>query len=461
MEQVRDRGTHPVRTTGYARTRDMSNTLPLPDARDVAAAEAFVRDHLGALVEGPVVASPRFRGGQVAADSVLASLDITGYAATRNEVWPADRRGASAVSPYVRHGLLSLPLLWDAVADAPGRDRQKYRDELLWQEHARHLYARLGGRTRQGLRRELSGSPWQGRAPTTAEAAAGLEAVDRAAPDAASDPDADPVWDPAMACLEVTSQELFEDGYLVNQTRMWLASHWAVREGVDWRDGEDVFFRHLLDGSRAANRAGWQWTIGTGTGKPYGFSRWQVEKRAPGLCDTCALADACPIDGWPEDPPLIPTEEHPRLRRDEDPGSTGGPVQPLVDGRPEAVWLTAESLGDDDPALAAHPELAVVFVFDAPLLARLRLSGKRLVFLVECLADLAQRRDLTVHLGDPVEVLADRALATTYAPVPGWRQRAARLDVVATHPWPWLIRPHGGSVASFSAWRKAAQRARP
>lgn len=419
--------------------------IALPPARDIAGAEAFVRDHLGALVEGPVTASPRFRGGQIAADGVLASLDINGYASDRNEVWPVQRRGASAVSPYVRHGLLPLPLLWDAVADAPDRDRQKFRDELLWQEYARHLYARLGGATRRGLRRELFGTAW------------GQDTRD--ATSASDDPNSDavPVWDPAMACLDVTTEELFNDGYLVNQTRMWLASHWAVREGVDWRAGEDVFFRHLLDGSRAANRAGWQWTIGTGTGKPYGFSRWQVEKRAPELCATCALVEQCPIDDWPEDPPLTPTDEHPKLRRDDDPETRGGPRRPRIDGDPEMVWLTAESLGDTDPALAAHAQLPVVFVFDAPLLARLRLTGKRLVFLVECLADLAQRRELTVYLGNPVEVLAGRALATTYAPVPGWRHRAARLDVVATHPWPWLVRTHGGSVASFSAWRKTAQ----
>jgi deoxyribodipyrimidine photo-lyase len=458
--------------------RSAAAPLPLPPPHDVAAAVAWVTDHLGDLVDvgrghrgdggdgrddrdgpgghdgdddhgddrgdgdachldGEVVASPRFRGGQSFADAALAALDVTGYARDRNEVHPAGRRGATAVSPYVRHGLIPLPLLWDAVADAPPRDRAKYRDELLWQEYARHLYARLGADLRVGLRRELHASRW----PTG---------------------DADPlaVWDPAMACLELTTSELLRDGYLVNQTRMWLASHWAVREGVDWRGGEDVFFRHLLDGSRAANRAGWQWTVGTATGKPYGFSRWQVEKRAPGLCERCQLVDRCPIEAWPDDPPLTRAPEPAPLRADPDPEATAGPATPEVDPQApaEVVWLTAESLGDSDPALAAYPDLPAVFVFDAPLLARLRLSGKRLVFLVETLADLALRRYLEVHVGDPVEVLAGRRLATTYAPVPGWRRRADELRVVALHPWPWLVRPHGGSVASFSAWRKAAER---
>jgi deoxyribodipyrimidine photo-lyase len=125
------------------------------------------------------------------------------------------------------------------------------------------------------------------------------------------------VWDPTDGLPGLTVGELETDGYLVNQTRMWLASHWAVREGVDWRAGEDRFFRHLLDGSRAANRAGWQWTVGTATGKPYGFSRWQVEKRAPG-CATPARCSPLPDRGLARGPaadrPRPSTRAAPRPR---------------------------------------------------------------------------------------------------------------------------------------------------
>jgi deoxyribodipyrimidine photo-lyase len=394
----------------------------------------WVGEHLGHLTDDVVISpSPRFRGTQEAADAALATLDIAGYAGRRNEVLPESRRGATALSPYIRHGLLSLPQVSDAVASAPSKDRQKFRDELMWQEYARHVYARLSTRTGRALRFEPQ--------PVATDAP----------PD---DPSDDP-WERSMACMEATVGELERDGWLVNQTRMWMASQWTVRHGADWRDGEDRFFTHLLDGSRAANRLGWQWTIGAGTGKPYGFSRWQVEKRAPELCAGCARRADCPIENWPDERELRSVGADPLLDHDPDPAATAGPVEAVVSGSADVVWLTAESLGDDDPALAAHPGLPVVFVFDEPLLAGLRLSSKRLVFLAERLAELAELRTLEVQLGDPATVLAGRSLATTFTPVPKARRLRAALDVVDLQPWPWLRRPNGGSIQSFSAWRKA------
>jgi deoxyribodipyrimidine photo-lyase len=399
--------------------------LPVPVPGEEA---AWVSRHLGHLTAGDPRPSPRFRGTQAAADAALAALDVTGYAARRNEVLPVGRRGASGLSPWIRHGLLQLPQVWDDVA-GPAADVRKFRDELRWQEYARHVYARLGTATGRPLRF----------APTTSEGG--------------PDP-----WDRSMRCVDACLEELERDGWLVNQTRMWLASQWTVRHGADWRAGEDRFFAHLLDGSRAANRLGWQWTVGAGTGRPYGFSRWQVQKRAPALCRSCAHRDACPIGDWPDESPLRRLDADDRIRHDPDVAATAGPDAPRVAGAPELVWLTAESLGDDDPALAAHPGLPAVFVFDEPLLARLRLSGKRLVFLTERLAELGAERPLGVRLGDPVALLEGHPLAATFTPVPGWRRNAARLSVVSLHPWPWLHRPVAGGIGSFSAWAKQTAR---
>ena len=72
-------------------------------------------------------------------------------------------------------------------------------------------------------------------------------------------------------------------------------------------------FRQLIDGSRAANRLGWQWTTGAGSGTPYGFSRWQVEKRAPALCGGCALRNACPVQQRPDETAAPAVEPPSRL----------------------------------------------------------------------------------------------------------------------------------------------------
>ncbi len=381
--------------------------------------------NLDGLFVGPVRGSPSFAGGQTAADAALVRFGVAGYAASRNEVWPTGRRGASRLSPYIRHGLLQLRHVWDAVAGGPARDVRKFRDELLWQEYARHLYARLGDATARALR-----------------------AVPRRD---GTDPDP---WNPRMECMRRTVDELETDGWLVNQTRMWLASQWTVRHGRRWQEGEDLFFAHLLDGSRAANRLGWQWTIGALTGKEYGFSRWQVEKRAPGLCDACELRDGCPIEQWPPDRVPAGLDPPDAVRFDTAPDDTAGPRSVVRHAPPDAVWVTAESLGDADPALAAHPDVPAIFVFDEALLRRLSLSAKRIVFLAESLADLALRRTVEVHRGDPAAVVGDRAVAVTFAPVPGFRRIVATRRPAELHPWPWLVRPHGRSVASFSAWRK-------
>ena len=402
--------------------------LPVP-APGPTAAVAWVREHLADLACDTPAASRSFRGGQSAADEALAALDVTGYAGRRNQVLPTQRRGASRMSPYIRHQLVDLTALWDHVADAPANDRRKYRDELTWQEYTRHLYARFGRDGEPALRAEL-----------------------RAYPPSPPEPWDEP-WPRDMACMDATLEELHTDGWLVNQTRMWLASQWTVRAGARWRDGEEAFFTHLLDGSRAANRLNWQWTTGAGNGKAYAFSRWQVQKRAPALCRGCALRDACPVQSWPDDERTTRAPASELLRGDPDPSVTAGPSLPSP-GDVDAVWLTAESLGDADPALAAHPDVPAVFCFDEPLLRRLMLSGKRLVFLAETLADLATRRPVEIHRGWVADELAGRRLAVTFAPVPGFRRRAAELEPSVVHPWPWLFRPRAGRMQSFTAWRK-------
>jgi deoxyribodipyrimidine photo-lyase len=108
-------------------------------------------------------------------------------------------------------------------------------------------------------------------------------------------------------------------------------------------------------------------------------------------------------------------------------------------------------MGDADPALVAHPDLPVVFVFNEQALKRLQLSSRRLAFYLQTLQDLSTRREVQVYLGDPYEFAAVNAVAVTYAPVPSFKKFK---NLAAIYPYPWLATPQAGSVRSFTSWRK-------
>ena len=372
------------------------------------------------LFSGPTSLSS-IKGGQQAANSALQELDITRYAQQRSEVEPREIRGASVLSPYIRHNLLTLSQVFKAVKDAPYKDREKFRDELFWQEYARHLYARVGVQLFENLRFEAN---WQ-------------ETGDG--------------WNRDMLCIDRVLSELEEDGWLVNQTRMWLASHWTVRNNKGWLHGQERMYRELIDGSRAANLLGWQWTVGAGTGKPYGFARWQVEKRAPGVCFKCSLKKNCPIQNFPDEVTPQQLPKNPLLDSDPNLSRTTGPDQVITHEKPDYVFLTIDSLGDSDPALQAHPDLPVVFVFNKSALAKLQLSAKRIGFYLETLKDLSERREVEVFLGDPYQFAQENRVAVTYAPVPSFRKFIGLAEI---HPYPWFRKPHTGSVRSFTSWRQ-------
>jgi len=70
-----------------------------------------------------------------------------------------NRRTASGLSPFIRHGLITLRRAWDHVAGGPGKDVEKFRDELMWEEYARHWYLRHG-RTPAGTLTSVPISPF-------------------------------------------------------------------------------------------------------------------------------------------------------------------------------------------------------------------------------------------------------------------------------------------------------------
>lgn len=67
------------------------------------------------------------------------------------------------------------------------------------------------------------------------------------------------------------------------------------------------------------------------------------------------------------------------------------------------VWVHADCLSPQHPALLAYPDAPALFVWDEALLSNLRISLKRIVFIYECLLELP----VSIRRGDvAAEVLA-------------------------------------------------------
>lgn len=362
-------------------------------------------------------------GGRRAALERLAALDPAGYARSRNHVDGA----VSGLSPWIRHGVLSLAEVRDTAVARAGADAEKFVSELGWRDYWRRVQAALGDRIMTPIE-PAAATP---RAPAHERMPADVL-------DATT----------GMACIDAFVHRLHDTGWLHNHERMWLAS-WLVHvRRVDWRVGADWFLSHLVDGDPASNHLSWQWVAGTFSAKPYLFNRDNLETFTAGVhCRRCPVFGVCDVEGSYDElaerlfitgsgPRSTPT---PKIR----PASVWRPSEPAPPLARPLVWLTLDSASAGGPAVRAHPMAPRIFVVDVDWLATEQPSLKRLVFLWECLADLSE---VEIHVGDPRVILPARAAAlgcdgVAVAESPCPRVRAAAAAVarglpVSVHEWP-------------------------
>lgn len=178
------------------------------------------------------------------------------YARSRNAIGGA----VSGLSPYITHGLVSLPeVLGDVVVRHPLDAQHKFVYELGWREYFRHVWRSRGSEIltslRDGLLPEATYAP---QLPADIrQASTGVAVIDQAV------------------------STLYATGYLHNHARMWVASYVVHVRKVHWRVAADWFYGHLLDGDLASNHLSWQWVAGTGSSKPYLFNADNVARYAP------------------------------------------------------------------------------------------------------------------------------------------------------------------------------------
>lgn len=238
----------------------------------------FLRNAFPEMSQRDDACAPR-RGGRPAAEETLERIKPAQYGRTRNHVDGA----VSGLSPYLRHGVLTLAEVRDAALDKAGeRASWKFINELAWRDYWQRAYATLGDRI------------WEDQeAYKTGHAA---EAYAEELPEPIREARTE------LACMDAFVRTLYETGYLHNHARMWLAAYVVHWLRVRWQAGAHWFLTHLLDGDPGSNNLSWQWVASTFSSKPYFFNRNNLEKYTDGrYCATCPKADDCPFDASYED----------------------------------------------------------------------------------------------------------------------------------------------------------------
>ena len=237
------------------------------------------------------------------------------YAARRNHDEGPGRRNVSALSPWIRHRLITEEETVAAVLTRHSHDAaEKFVQEVFWRTYWKgHLEMRpalwTAARDRATALRAAASSEFAARLSDAEEGRTGID------------------------CFDAWARELAETGFLHNHARMWFASIWIFTLRLPWELGADLFLRRLADADAASNTLSWRWVAGLHTkGKHYVARADNIEKYTGGRFAPHGLAAA------PE--PLVEAETV-------QPGPLRTPVPPWP-GLSTILLVTEEDLRPED-----------------------------------------------------------------------------------------------------------------
>jgi deoxyribodipyrimidine photo-lyase len=329
------------------------------------------------------------------------------YADGRNhDPGPGKPRLVSALSPYIRHRLITEQEVVAAAIAAHGAEvADKFIQEVFWRSYWKGWLAQRP-------------AVWEAYRVRVAASVQSLPEGHEAAITGRT----------GIACFDAWVQELIETGYLHNHARMWFASIWIFTLRLPWELGADFFLRHLLDGDAASNTLSWRWVAGLHTkGKHYVARAENIARHTGGRFAPYGALNEKPLPLQEPDPPAprpIPALSPPRP----------GPVVLLLhedDLHPESLPLVGlevrRVIGLSCPA--ARSPLGA-----APLVQRF-VDGA----LEDGLGRAAQHFGVPAErmaLADLPDLLARDAVVMAEAPV-GWLADSLRPYGVASLRRPW------------------------
>ena len=186
--------------------------------------------------------------------------NLSEYSRLRNfDFGPEKRSNISCLSPYITHGIINeQEVIQKALSKFSFSKNEKFIQEVLWRTYWKGWL-------------ELRPNVWT-------DYLAELNQIKKefqnnqnylSAIDGKTD----------IECFNTWVNELKDNNYLHNHTRMWFASIWIFTLELPWQLGAEFFMQHLYDGDAASNTLGWRWVAGVQTqGKHYLASEWNIKK---------------------------------------------------------------------------------------------------------------------------------------------------------------------------------------
>ena len=202
--------------------------------------------------------------------------NLSNYSKLRNfDFGPEKRSNVSCLSPYITHGIINeKEVIEKSLSKFSFSKNEKFIQEVLWRTYWKGWL-------------ELRPNVWADyliELNKIKEEFKGIQKYLDALKGKTN-----------IECFNAWINELKENNYLHNHTRMWFASIWIFTLGLPWQLGAEFFMQHLYDGDAASNTLGWRWVAGVQTqGKHYLASEWNIKKFTNNRFDNIKLNENAP-----------------------------------------------------------------------------------------------------------------------------------------------------------------------
>ena len=186
--------------------------------------------------------------------------NLSEYSKLRNfDYGPENRSNISCLSPYITHGIINEEeVIKKSLSKFSFSKNEKFIQEVLWRTYWKGWL-------------ELRPNVWSDY----------LLELNKIRENYKNNPNYNDALEGKtnIECFNAWVNELKENNYLHNHTRMWFASIWIFTLELPWQLGAEFFMKHLYDGDAASNTLGWRWVAGVQTqGKHYLASEWNIKK---------------------------------------------------------------------------------------------------------------------------------------------------------------------------------------